>query len=86
LIFDQWIRQFVGSVVNVDTNKWDIFHRWRVINAVLDSGQLVIVHLQSGDKLERSSSGESEEKSSTPEVQMEEKSSDSEVQSEGQLV
>lgn len=82
LIFDQWVRQFVDSVVNVDTEKWTIFHRWRIINAVLDSGLLIIVHLQSGDKLERPSVGRSEEKASASEVQIEEKASDLEVQSE----
>ena len=83
-IFDQWIRQFVDKIVNVDTDKWNVFQRWNIINAVLNNGLLVIVHLQSGDKLERPPV---EEKSSDLEFQSEipdVKASEMEVQKEVQ--
>jgi hypothetical protein len=41
-VFDHWIRQFVDEIVNVDTATWEIFHRWNIINAVID-GQFLIV-------------------------------------------
>ncbi len=41
-IFDQWIRQFVNTILNVDTFLWDIFDRWQIINAVLDGGFLTL--------------------------------------------
>lgn len=62
--FDAWIMQFVESIENVDRTTWDIFQRWNIINAVIMEGLLIIVHLASGDKLERPSEGNSEEKSS----------------------
>jgi hypothetical protein len=75
-IFDQWIRQFVESIVNVDIEKWDSFQRWNIINAVLNNGLLVIAQLQSGDKLGRPPMVSSEEKASEVEVQLEETASE----------
>lgn len=70
-VFDAWIRQYVETILNVDTFQWDIFDRWQIINAVLDVGILVI----HSDTLEHPSIQLSEEKSSELIVSSEEKSS-----------
>lgn len=64
-MFDGWIRQFVDIIKNVDTETWDMFDRWQIVNAVLDAQLLMF----NGDVLERkknlpTSEANSEEKTS----------------------
>lgn len=42
-IFDLWVRQFVEQIVDVDTQAWDIYDRWNIINELLKGGYLVLV-------------------------------------------
>ncbi len=59
--FDAWISQY-ALISNVDREKWEIFHRWDIINACIKGGRL---------KLQQS-----EEKASIVEVEVEEKASE----------
>lgn len=73
-IFDQWIRQYVEEIINVDTFLWDIFDRWQIINAVLKAGILHLEEMPNGTfffRIER----KAELKSSELELEAEEKSS-----------
>lgn len=65
-MFDGWIRGFVDVIKNVDTETWDMFDRWQIVNAVLDAGLLTF----NGDVLER------KKKLPDAEVQTEEKTSE----------
>jgi len=60
-VFDAWISQY-ALISNVDREKWEIFHRWDIINACIKGGRL---------KLQQS-----EEKASIVEVEVEEKASE----------
>lgn len=41
-VFDDWIRQYVEQIENVDTLTWPIHHRWNIINDVLQAGLLTL--------------------------------------------
>ncbi len=60
-VFDAWISQY-ALISNVDRTKWEIFHRWDIINACIKGGAL---------RVEKS-----EEKASIVEVEVEGKASD----------
>jgi hypothetical protein len=47
-IFDAWIRQYVETISDVDTTTWDKFHRWQIINTVLQAGLLFVVEEEDG--------------------------------------
>lgn len=64
-MFDQWIRQYVDQVVNVDVSVWEIFHRWGIINACINGKFLELVDregdgrlLKEPDKQEKEDSSE----------------------------
>ncbi len=44
-VFDAFIHQVVRNVVNVDSQKWEPYEKWRVINRYLEKG---LLHLTSG--------------------------------------
>lgn len=48
LVFDEWIRQYVEIIKNVDTQEWDIFDRWQIVNAVLAEGIIEVVDADNG--------------------------------------
>lgn len=47
-IFDLWVRQFVEEIVDVNTEEWDIYDRWNIINELLKGGFLVLVEANGG--------------------------------------
>jgi hypothetical protein len=47
-VFDAWIQQFVEAVEGVDVQKWQIFHRWNIINAMLQEEVLALASDASG--------------------------------------
>ena len=74
-VFDKWIRQFVETIINVDTFLWDIFDKWQIINAVLE-GQFLTMKDQGDGTFLLQSKHESEEKASEAPEQSEEKASE----------
>lgn len=47
-IFDQWIRQYVEEIIDVNTQIWDKFDRWGIINEILKGGFLILFDEQNG--------------------------------------
>jgi hypothetical protein len=47
-VFDAWIREYVETIINVNTFLWDIFDRWQIVNAVLEGKFLVLMDQEDG--------------------------------------
>jgi len=47
-VFDQWIREVVDRIVNVDTATWEIFHRWQIVNAAISGKFLLLSEASDG--------------------------------------
>lgn len=66
-IFDTWVRQYVETIEDVDTEAWDIFDRWGIVKALLQGNFLTLAQ-EGGTSVLK---GRAEEKSSTPETEEE---------------
>ena len=62
-LFDAWIRQYVDTIVNVDIETWEIFHRWQVINAVRRGQLLTLRDREDGTLILEEKASTSEAKS-----------------------
>ena len=68
-VFDEFISQVVGSIKNVDRQRWELHEKWRIINYCLGHGVLHLTSGEDGQLLEFVAEDEAEEAEAETEVE-----------------
>jgi hypothetical protein len=64
-VFDTWVRQYVETIEDVDTQIWDIFDRWGIVKALLQ-GNFLTLSQENGTSMLK---GRAEVTSSAPQTE-----------------
>jgi hypothetical protein len=68
IVFDGWVRQYVEEIVDVDTEEWDVYDRWQIVNALLSEKFLLMIEGEDGSSVLQRGPGKRAEVKSSPSV------------------